>query len=183
MIQWIANLLYKLRFRPTTEEHDAAFGKVIETLEAHKAMNIDPRSAGHIAKLHPKLQPLASAFISKIRAELGDFRITSGYRSYDEQNALYAQGRTKPGRRVTNARGGFSNHNFALAFDITLFVNGQPVWESPLYDAAAKVGKASGLDCGAYWTSFKDLPHFEYRHGKTLATLRALRDAGKDVLA
>jgi peptidoglycan L-alanyl-D-glutamate endopeptidase CwlK len=182
VIQWIANLLYKLRFRPTAEEHDEAFGQVIETLHQHKFMNVDERSAGNIAKLHTKLQPLASAFMSRIRTELGDFRITSGYRSYEEQNALYAQGRTKPGKRVTNARGGYSNHNFALAFDITLFKDGKPVWESPLYLSAAKIGKAMGLDCGAFWTSFKDEPHFGYMHGKTLAQLRELKAAGKDVL-
>jgi len=122
--------------------------------------------------------------MARIRVELGDFRITSGYRSYDEQNALYVQGRIKPGARVTNARGGHSNHNFRLAFDITLFDGkGQPIWTSHLYRAAGEFGKTVGLDWGGDWKTFTDLPHYEYRHGKTLAQLRADTAAGRDVLS
>jgi hypothetical protein len=61
-------------------------------------------------------------------------------RSFAEQDALYAQGRTKPGKIVTKARGGFSNHNFGVAFDIGVFKGGSDpekaktfVPESPLY--------------------------------------------------
>jgi peptidoglycan L-alanyl-D-glutamate endopeptidase CwlK len=144
---------------------------------------LDARSTGNIEKLHIKLQPIAKAFMLRVRAELGDFRITSGLRSYAEQNELYKQGRSKPGSVVTNAQGGYSNHNFGLAFDITLFKDGKPVWDSPLYDKAGAVGESLGLDWGGRWRSLPDRPHYEYKHGKTLAQLRALVASGKDVLS
>ncbi|MFQ8841879.1 MAG: M15 family metallopeptidase [Clostridium fessum] len=41
------------------------------------------------------------------------------YRTVAEQDALYAQGRTKPGNKVTNARGSSysSQHQWGIAFD------------------------------------------------------------------
>jgi peptidoglycan L-alanyl-D-glutamate endopeptidase CwlK len=44
-------------------------------------------------------------------------------RTIAEQNELYAQGRTKAGKIVTNAKGGQSYHNYGLAFDIVLLVD------------------------------------------------------------
>lgn len=128
------------------------------------AEGLDERSANHIKSLHPKFQPLATKFMLRVRKEVGDFRITSGYRSYEEQNELYAQGRTKPGPKVTGARGGYSNHNFRLAFDITLFVNNQPVWESPLYRKAGALGETMGLDWlgGGTGEDIGDEPHYEW---------------------
>lgn len=55
----------------------------------------------------------------------------SGLRTYEEQNALYAQGRTAPGNKVTNAKGGFSNHNFGIAFDIGIFEGAKYLGDSP----------------------------------------------------
>src|SRR3990167_7492221 len=62
--------------------------------------------------------------------------ITCTYRSNKEQEALYAQGRTKPGRIVTRARGGQSKHNCkgpmgeqaAEAFDVVPLRYGKPIW-------------------------------------------------------
>ncbi|MFJ5622021.1 M15 family metallopeptidase [Peribacillus loiseleuriae] len=47
-------------------------------------------------------------------------QIPDGYRSIAEQDKLYAQGRTAPGKVVTNAKGGQSNHNYGLAVDYFL---------------------------------------------------------------
>src|SRR5690606_7828810 len=69
-----------------------------------------------IRELHPRLGIAARQFINTVEGELGiQLRITQGYRSIAEQDALYAQGRTAPGEIVTNARGGQSNHNYGLA--------------------------------------------------------------------
>jgi len=43
--------------------------------------------------------------------------IYCGFRSYEQQAALYSLGRSAPGRIVTKARPGESYHNYGLAFD------------------------------------------------------------------
>ena len=55
-------------------------------------------------------------------------RIIQGFRTYAEQDALYAQGRTKKGKKVTNAKGGQSNHNLGLAIDVAEIKNGNIDW-------------------------------------------------------
>ena len=82
---------------------------------------VDSRSEKVIATLLPEVQPIAQALIQK-SVEMGiNIKIISGLRTYEEQDALYAQGRTTPGNIVTNARGGHSNHNFGIAFDVGVF--------------------------------------------------------------
>ena len=82
---------------------------------------VDDRSERTIATLLPELVPYARALVHGAD-DLGiSLRLISGTRTFAEQDALFAQGRTKPGRIVTNARGGFSNHNFGIAFDVGVF--------------------------------------------------------------
>jgi peptidoglycan L-alanyl-D-glutamate endopeptidase CwlK len=137
----------------------------------------DTRSELNIAGLKPEAQTAARKFMAAVVPTMAghgyEVRITSGYRSYAEQDALYAQGRTTKGPIVTQAPAGYSWHNFGWSFDITLFRLGVPVYESPLYSECAKIGKAQGLDCGAYWAKFKDEPHYQVATGKTMAQLRA----------
>lgn len=124
---------------------------------------VDARSEKNIATLHPKVQPYARALIQKAAAKGWKFVITSGSRTYAEQDELYAQSRTKPGPKVTNARGGYSNHNFGIAFDVTLFSGKTPVWESPLYTSIAVIAEDMGLDWGGRWTNPVDKPHYQLR--------------------
>jgi peptidoglycan L-alanyl-D-glutamate endopeptidase CwlK len=91
--------------------------------------------------------------------------ITDGYRSYAEQDALYAQGRTKPGPIVTNAKGGQSNHNFGIAVDFCLTnKEGTAAYWTVNEDwkRVAAIAKSKGFEWGGDWTSFKDNPHLEY---------------------
>jgi hypothetical protein len=82
---------------------------------------VDPRSETNIATLLPELHPYARSLVQKA-ADVGiQIKIISGLRTFAEQDALFAQGRTAPGNKVTNARGGFSNHNFGIAFDVGVF--------------------------------------------------------------
>jgi hypothetical protein len=90
-------------------------------LPATATGEVDSRSEGVIATLLPQVQPYARALVGKAAANGITIKVISGLRTYDEQNALYAQGRDKPDRIVTNARGGYSNHNFGVAFDVGLF--------------------------------------------------------------
>jgi peptidoglycan L-alanyl-D-glutamate endopeptidase CwlK len=110
--------------------------------------------------------------------------ITQGYRSIAEQDALYAQGRTKPGPIVTNAKGGTSYHNYGLAIDFALLMpNGKSVsWDMLRDGDGDKVadwmevvaeGKALGFTWGGEFESIYDPPHLEITFGLTTKQLRA----------
>lgn len=73
-----------------------------------------------IAKLHPKLRADLPLILADIHIKGISISITQGLRTIDEQNQLYAQGRTKPGPIVTQAKGGTSFHNYGLAIDFAL---------------------------------------------------------------
>lgn len=152
---------------------------------------VDDRSETNIATLHPKVQPYARALV-KTAAQHGiTIKVTSGTRTYNQQNDLYAQGRTAPGSIVTKARGGYSNHNFGIAFDVTMFDGTSPIYESPNYKAIGAFGKSLGLEWGGDWTSIDDEPHFQLRpdwahnmsEGAMLDELRHRHDTGKDAFA
>jgi hypothetical protein len=78
---------------------------------------VDDRSEKAIAALLQQVQPYARALVKKAAQHGITIKVIGGLRTYEEQNELFAQGRTKPGRIVTNARGGYSNHNFGIAFE------------------------------------------------------------------
>lgn len=145
-------------------------------------MSVDERSAKSIATLRPKARPWFEYFWQICNDYVKPYGlrvvITSGNRTWAEQDALFAKGRTKPGPVVTNARGGSSNHNYGIAVDITLFKGNAPVWESPYYKALGGVGKSMGLEWGGDWTSIRDEPHYQLRLGKTVGQLRALVNSG-----
>lgn len=101
-----------------------------------------------------------------------DVRIISGLRTYAEQDALYAKGRTAPGPKVTNARAGFSNHNFGTAWDIGLFEGKKYLTDSPLYKEIGEISRSLGLKWGGDFKSFKDYPHYEVSTGLTMAQMR-----------
>ena len=123
----------------------------------------DERSEQTIATLLPQVQPLARALIESAAAIGIAIKIISGTRTFAEQDALYEQGRTKAGRIVTNARGGYSNHNFGIAFDIGVFEGGRYLDESPAYKAVGALGIKLGLEWGGNWKTIQDEPHFQLR--------------------
>src|SRR5262249_32326910 len=141
----------------------------------------DARSEKNIKTLVPKAQEKARAFLQKVRDAGINARIIDGSRTFAEQDELYAIGRTRPGHIVTNARGGYSNHNFGIAWDIGIFEGTRYVTESPLYDKAGRIGKSIGLEWGGEFNSIIDKPHFQCKTGKTLAQLRQLLRAGKEI--
>ncbi|MFP8781305.1 M15 family metallopeptidase [Hydrogenophaga sp. RWCD_12] len=125
--------------------------------------SVDPRSETNIATLQPQVQGLARALVQKAADNGISIKVLSGTRSYAEQDALYAKGRTAPGPKVTNARGGYSNHNFGIAFDIGVFSGGKFLADSPKYKAVGVLGMELGLEWGGNWTSIVDQPHFQLR--------------------
>jgi peptidoglycan L-alanyl-D-glutamate endopeptidase CwlK len=151
----------------------------------------DPRSEGVIATLHPRLHGVARLFVRRCAANGFQIRLISGNRTDAEQNALYAKGRTAPGPVVTNAKAGYSNHGFGLAFDIGIFRGNTYLPESPFYEQAGPIGEALGLSWGGRWASLKDFPHYQltpsWAHGlkesEMLAELRRRKSSGKDYFA
>jgi len=100
--------------------------------------------------------------IIELAQEAGfDLLVTQGYRSIQEQNRLFAQGRTRPGKIVTNARGGQSNHNFRKAVDFAFIVDGEVSWDVKFYKRLGAWCEQVGLKWGGNWKRFKDYPHVE----------------------
>jgi hypothetical protein len=133
----------------------------------------DLSSEAKIETLHPKVKDKAREFINRVEKELGiKLRVTSGFRTWKEQDELYAQGRTKAGSIVTNAKGGQSNHNFGTAIDVVPIVGGKADWNTKRWNDIAKVGKEVGFVWGGDWKGLVDKPHFEMNFGNTLAQLR-----------
>lgn len=141
----------------------------------------------NIGDLSPAMQVLYNRFNDRCRRDVELLKLGVSvllictYRSNDEQDALYAQGRTKPGVVVTRAKGGQSKHNCttsqgkpaAEAFDVAPVLHGKPMWidhddpatpenELAIWQMLGAHGKAVGLKWyGAPGAAFKEFPHFQ----------------------
>jgi peptidoglycan L-alanyl-D-glutamate endopeptidase CwlK len=152
---------------------------------------VDEHSDEIIATLLPEVQPYGRALVSKAAAAGITIRVIAGLRTYEEQNDLYEQGRSKPGNIVTNARGGYSNHNFGFAFDIGVFEGTRYLDQSPKYKAVGALGTDLGLEWGGNWKTIQDEPHFQLRpqwaanmsERAMHAELRLRKESGKSVYA
>lgn len=124
--------------------------------------------------LIPRVRTLAEAFISSCAKHGIDVLITSTYRDKASQDALYAQGRTRPGKKVTNARGGQSFHNYQVAFDFVPIVHGKAIWnDTAMFTQCGEIAEALGLEWAGRWKSFKELAHCQLTGGLTLADFQA----------
>ena len=124
--------------------------------------------------LVPSVKTKAQLFLERC-AECGiDILIYCTYRSKEEQDGLYAQGRTKPGDIVTNARGGESFHNYRCAFDFVPLVGGKPQWKNAdLYAKAGRIAESVGLEWAGRWTGkLKETAHCQFANGLTLDQLQ-----------
>lgn len=156
---------------------------------AEALASVDPRSEKTIATLLPPVQPYARALVHKAATVGITIKVISGLRTYAEQDALYAQGRTAPGPIVTKARGGYSNHNFGIAFDIGVFEGTRYLPESPKYKAVGALGVDLGLEWGGNWKTMVDQPHYQLRpdwaaelaEKEMLAEMRARVQAGRPI--
>ena len=119
----------------------------------------DKISSERIAKLHVCMRDRITRFINAIEALGLTPRISQGLRTIQEQNELYAQGRTKKGNIVTNAKGGESWHNFGVAIDLC-FINTDGSIDFNVPDRVGNMAKEFKLEWGAKW-SFPDKPHFQ----------------------
>ena len=127
-----------------------------------------------LSDLNPKVAAMCSEFINRCKEKNIDIIITSTFRDADSQNALYAQGRTAPGKKVTNAKGGQSFHNWKVAFDFVPVVGGKPVWDNDeLITKCGEIGESVGLEWAGRWKTFKEKLHLQYTGGLSLADFQA----------
>lgn len=132
----------------------------------------------NIDALDPRVASMCHQFLANCKLAGIDVMVTCTYRSIEEQNKLYAQGRTAPGKKVTNAKGGQSMHNYRLAFDVVPLRYGKPVWgttgdDLKLWQKIGEIGKAVGLEWAGEWKTFREFPHFQWTGGLTLKDLQA----------
>ena len=119
--------------------------------------------------LHPVVGKMARQFIIDCGHAGIDVLITSTYRDHESQNALYAQGRTKPGKKVTNAKGGQSFHNYKIALDFVPLTNGKPNWNDlDLFTKCGTIAESCGFEWAGRWKRFKEYAHIQFTNGHTL---------------
>lgn len=147
---------------------------------------MDDRSESNLATLHPDVQGRFKEFIVEAQALAEtrglEYKVICGTRSWEQQEKIYAQGRTAPGKIVTKAPPGHSMHNFGLAIDCGVFRGGkyldesEPKTASAMHKAAGELAKKHGIRWGGNFKSIVDEPHFEF---DTPLKLTQLRDRKK----
>lgn len=132
---------------------------------------MDKVTIDRIDLLHPRIRGLVEQTLTKLKVSLPggvDVRITQGLRTFSEQDNLFKKGRSAPGPKVTNAKGGESIHNYGLAFDFVLMIDGKVSWEvDQNWKKVAQAFKDQGFTWGGEWKSIKDYPHLEITFGHT----------------
>jgi peptidoglycan L-alanyl-D-glutamate endopeptidase CwlK len=125
-------------------------------------MNIS--SEAFLANINPSLADKIRQMAAVLAGRGITVIATAGVRTWAEQDTLYAQGRTTPGKIVTNAQGGYSWHNFGCAVDCAPeVIDGQIDWNAshPQWKLMEEVGVSLGLVSGANWLRLQDAPHFQ----------------------
>jgi len=150
---------------------------------------MDKVTKERISKLHPSVRAEMTKIIQQIDKALtgrAAVRISQGLRTFKEQDDLFAIGRTKPGKKVTQAKGGQSIHNYGFAVDIVLIIDGKTAswdtfadWDGDQiadWQECVAIFKANGWNWGGNWATFKDMPHFEKKGFKWQVLATKKRD-------
>lgn len=126
-----------------------------------------------ITTLHPRLQAKIDGLIYLCEKQGIKIRTTECLRSVKEQDDLYAKGRTKQGKIVTNAKGSSysSMHQWGVAFDFVINMdankNGKvdiaDCYNATLMNKVGRIGQSIGLEWGGAWKSLVDKPHFQLK--------------------
>jgi peptidoglycan LD-endopeptidase CwlK len=130
--------------------------------------HLDPHRLVRLRGCHPELRVRVLALLEALARQGLDVVITQGVRSVAQQQALYAQGRYKPGKIVTNCDGlvRVSNHQpkadgYGYAVDVAWRnTHGDITWEGP-WETLMRAAEAQGLIAGGRWVTFPDRPHLE----------------------
>ena len=140
---------------------------------------MSPHTLKRLSAIHPELKRRVEILLRQLAAQGLTVEVVQGFRTPEEQDALYAQGRTKPGKKVTNAKRWQSNHNYGLAVDLCPFVDGRPNWDAPfaIWQTIGRTTEGLGLEWGGRWAKFRDLPHVQLP-GLSVAQCYALHQKG-----
>jgi peptidoglycan L-alanyl-D-glutamate endopeptidase CwlK len=118
--------------------------------------------------LHPTLQNLVVRFLEECKKQGLNVLITETLRTQKEQEELYSQGRTKPGKIITNCKGYQSPHCWGIAFDFCRNVKGKEYDNSDgFFEKVGKIAKTlfDNTEYDLFWggdfKSFVDKPHIE----------------------
>jgi peptidoglycan LD-endopeptidase CwlK len=143
---------------------------------------MDSVSESRLAEVHPKLAELVRKMADLLAAEGVHVRVTQGLRTWDEQKVLYDQGRSTPGKIVTNAQPGHSWHNYGLAVDLVPMTDTGPDWndQHAVWKQMIAAGLKVGLEAGALWRTFPDQPHFQWTGELPISPDDATRAAYED---
>jgi peptidoglycan L-alanyl-D-glutamate endopeptidase CwlK len=158
----------------------------------------DQISIARVALLHPKIRDEVKQLIELAEGKLGAYaaiRVVQGLRTFPEQDELFAQGRTKPGKVVTNSRAGQSYHNYGLAIDFAILydkdkngtfenlswdlvadmdTDGQKDW-----DEVVDIFEGANYTWGGRFSHFVDNPHLEKTFGINWRALLQLHNEKK----
>jgi peptidoglycan L-alanyl-D-glutamate endopeptidase CwlK len=147
---------------------------------------MDKITEQRIALLHPKIREEVKKLVIEANSAISSkltIRIVQGLRTITEQDALYAQGRTAPGKIVTKAKGGSSYHNYGLAIDFAFLIDGKEISWDTVKDwdgdkvadwlEVVKIFLKAGYGWGGNFKSIKDFPHLEKTFGYTWQQLLA----------
>jgi peptidoglycan LD-endopeptidase CwlK len=139
-------------------------------------------SAPMPTELHPVVRERSNQLIQQAADKGIVMVITDDFRSAEDQDRLYEQGRTVAGNIVTNARGGESFHNFGLAIDFAIKTPSADIIWDMQYDGnqngiadwneIVEMAKSLGFEWGGDWAQFKDYPHLQMNFDLTLADLQ-----------
>jgi peptidoglycan L-alanyl-D-glutamate endopeptidase CwlK len=138
----------------------------------HPKDNYDKRpTSNSINSLNPRVKQLANQFLKLAKSKKLNVKITSAFRSWNDSDKLYAQGRTTPRQVSSNARGGESYHNWGLAFDAAPFENGVISKDIEKFKEMGRLGEQVGLQWGGSFKDLVDYPHFQDTFGLTTVDL------------
>ena len=159
----------------------------------------DQITLDRIKLLHPKVRDEAFEIHNEINERFNGrvlYRYSQTLRSFAEQDAIYAQGRTKVGDIVSYAKGGQSFHNYGLATDGVLLLDkdGNGTFETIEWDFFKDSDKDGLVDMDEIDFVFKsygweylinakgkrwDFPHRQKTFGFNVRQLLAMYDAKK----
>lgn len=154
---------------------------------------MDQLTLKRIETAHPllrdELKCIYTDIVKAITSPYALFRFSHVLRTFKEQDDLYAIGRTKPGRKVTNAKGGDSYHNYGLAVDIVELLDKDKngTFEAASWDVnfdadfdgkadwieVVEIFKRYGWEWGGNWR-FADKPHFQKTFGYSISDLKKI---------
>lgn len=119
-----------------------------------------------IGLLRPDVRDNCLIWLEKCQERGLEVLVTNTVRDREYQQYLYQQGRSRPGKIVTNGRTPtFHSDQAGLAWDFCKNVKGHEYDDPAFFREAAAIAKAMGFSWGGDWGSFPDCPHIQWDAG------------------